>query len=126
MTPELADRAVERHVEARRTHVGKQRQDRGCRVHGLLPAPPTTLTGDHIADAPKQLTQIERGWRDMKGALTMRSIRFRRFTWPDAKMTTGQVGAGRQRQERCGLGPTDVTPSTRKLVTYRVVRPDYR
>ena len=29
------------------------------------------------------------------------------------KMTTGSVGAGRQRQQRCCPGPTDATPSTR-------------
>ncbi len=40
----------------------------------LLRTSDETLTGDDLAAAYKQLTQIERGWRDMKGALGLRPV----------------------------------------------------
>jgi len=41
---------------------------------GLLRTSDQTLTGDDIADAYKQLVHIERGWRDLKGALELRPV----------------------------------------------------
>jgi DDE family transposase len=40
----------------------------------LLRTSDTTLTPDDLAAAYKQLTAIERGWRDMKGALALRPV----------------------------------------------------
>jgi Transposase DDE domain len=40
----------------------------------LLRTSDTTLTPDDLAAAYKQLTHIERGWRDMKGALALRPV----------------------------------------------------
>src|SRR3712207_4209131 len=40
----------------------------------LLRTSDTTLTADDLAAAYKQLVAIERGWRDMKGALALRPV----------------------------------------------------
>jgi hypothetical protein len=40
----------------------------------LLRTSDVTLTGDDLAAAYKQLTAVERGWRDMKGALGLRPV----------------------------------------------------
>jgi hypothetical protein len=40
----------------------------------LLRTSDTTLTPDDLAAAHKQLLQVERGWRDMKGALGLRPV----------------------------------------------------
>ncbi len=40
----------------------------------LLRTSDTTLTPDDLAAAYKQLLQVERGWRDMKGALVLRPV----------------------------------------------------
>ncbi len=40
----------------------------------LLRTSDTTLTPDDLAAAYKQLLQVERGWRDMKGALALRPV----------------------------------------------------
>jgi len=40
----------------------------------LLRTSDTTLTPDDLAAAYKQLLQVERGWRDMKGALRLRPV----------------------------------------------------
>jgi hypothetical protein len=40
----------------------------------LLRTSDTTLAPDDLAAAYKQLTAIERGWRDMKGALALRPV----------------------------------------------------
>jgi len=40
----------------------------------LLRTSDTTLTPDDLAAAYKQLLQVERGWRDMKGALDLRPV----------------------------------------------------
>ncbi len=40
----------------------------------LLRTSDTTLTPDDLAAAYKQLLQVERGWRDMKGALGLRPV----------------------------------------------------
>jgi len=40
----------------------------------LLRPSDTTLTPDDLAAAYKQLLQVERGWRDMKGALGLRPV----------------------------------------------------
>ncbi|MQA14435.1 MAG: transposase, partial [Pseudonocardiaceae bacterium] len=40
----------------------------------LLRTSDTTLTGDDLAAAYKQLLQVERGWRDFKGALGLRPV----------------------------------------------------
>jgi hypothetical protein len=40
----------------------------------LLRTSDTTLTADDLAAAYKQLLQVERGWRDMKGALGLRPV----------------------------------------------------
>src|SRR4051812_35570894 len=41
---------------------------------GLLRTDDLTLTGEDLATAYKQLTAVERGWRDMKGALALRPV----------------------------------------------------
>ena len=41
---------------------------------GLLRTSDPTLTGEDLAAAYKQLIQVERGWRDMKGALGLRPV----------------------------------------------------
>jgi transposase len=65
----------------RRTTSGLLRIDRAAaareaRLDGkwLLRTSDETLSADDIADAYKQLTQIERGWRDLKGALELRPV----------------------------------------------------
>ena len=65
----------------RRTPSGLLRIDRAAaareaRLDGkwLLRTSDETLTGDDIADAYKQLVHIERGWRDLKGALKLRPV----------------------------------------------------
>ena len=40
----------------------------------LLRTSDTTLTPEDLAAAYKQLLQVERGWRDMKGALGLRTV----------------------------------------------------
>lgn len=40
----------------------------------LLRTSDTTLTPDDLAAAYKQLLQVERGWRDLKGALALRPV----------------------------------------------------
>src|SRR3954465_12981890 len=40
----------------------------------LLHTDDLTLTGEDLATAYKQLTAVERGWRDMKGALGLRPV----------------------------------------------------
>jgi transposase len=40
----------------------------------LLRTSDTTLTPDDLAAAYKQLLAVERGWRDMKGALKLRPV----------------------------------------------------
>jgi hypothetical protein len=69
----------------RRTPAGLLRIDRAtatreARLDGkwLLRTSDETLSSDDIADAYKQLTQIERGWRDMKGALGLRPVYHRK------------------------------------------------
>jgi hypothetical protein len=65
----------------RRTPSGLLRIDRAAATREahldgkwLLRTSDETLSGDDIAAAYKQLTQIERGWRDMKGALALRPV----------------------------------------------------
>ena len=65
----------------RRTHAGLLRVDaaaikREQHLDGkwLLRTSDTTLTPDDLAAAYKQLLQVERGWRDMKGALGLRPV----------------------------------------------------
>ena len=65
----------------RRTPSGLLRIDRGAATREahldgkwLLRTSDETLTGDDIADAYKQLVHIERGWRDLKGALELRPV----------------------------------------------------
>jgi hypothetical protein len=65
----------------RRTPAGLLRIDRGAikREAGLdgkwlLRTNDETLTPDDLAAACKQLTAVERGWRDMKGALRLRPV----------------------------------------------------
>jgi hypothetical protein len=65
----------------RRTPSGLLRIDRAAATREahldgkwLLRTSDQTLTGDDIADAYKQLVHIERGWRDLKGALELRPV----------------------------------------------------
>jgi hypothetical protein len=65
----------------RRTPSGLLRIDRAAATREahldgkwLLRTSDETLTGDDIADAYKQLVHIERGWRDLKGALELRPV----------------------------------------------------
>ena len=65
----------------RRTNAGLLRVDAGAikaeaHLDGkwLLRTSDTTLTPDDLAAAYKQLLQVERGWRDMKGALGLRPV----------------------------------------------------
>jgi len=65
----------------RRTTSGLLRVDAGAikaEVHldgkWLLRTSDTTLTPEDLAAAYKQLLQVERGWRDMKGALDLRPV----------------------------------------------------
>jgi hypothetical protein len=65
----------------RRTPAGLLRVDRAAaqresNVDGkwLLRTSDETLTAEDLAAAYKQLTQVERGWRDMKGALRLRPV----------------------------------------------------
>ena len=65
----------------RRTNEGKLRVDRAkvraeARFDGkfLLRSSDDTLTAADIAVAYKQLYEVERGWRDMKGALKLRPV----------------------------------------------------
>jgi transposase len=65
----------------RRTPAGLLRVDaavvkREAHLDGkwLLRTSDTTLTADDLAAAYKQLLQVERGWRDMKGALGLRPV----------------------------------------------------
>lgn len=49
---------------------------REAHLHGkwLLRTSDATLTPDDLAAAYKQLIAVERGWRDMKGALRLRPV----------------------------------------------------
>jgi hypothetical protein len=65
----------------RRTPAGLLRIDAGAvqaeaHLDGkwLLRTDDLTLTGEDLAAAYKQLTAVERGWRDMKGALALRPV----------------------------------------------------
>jgi hypothetical protein len=65
----------------RRTSSGLLRIDSGAvkaeaHLDGqwLLGTDDLTLTGEDLAAAYKQLTAVERGWRDMKGALALRPV----------------------------------------------------
>lgn len=65
----------------RRTGAGLLRVDAGqvkaeAHLDGkwLLRTSDTTLTPDDLAAAYKQLLQVERGWRDMKGSLDLRPV----------------------------------------------------
>jgi hypothetical protein len=65
----------------RRTSSGLLRIDRTAAAREahldgkwLLRTSDETLTSDDIADAYKQLVHIERGWRDLKGALELRPV----------------------------------------------------
>jgi len=65
----------------RRTGAGLLRIDAGAiqaeaHLDGkwLLRTDDLTLTGEDLAAAYKQLTAVERGWRDMKGALALRPV----------------------------------------------------
>jgi hypothetical protein len=65
----------------RRTPSGLLRIDRAAAAREagldgkwLLRTSDETLTADDLADAYKQLVHIERGWRDMKGALGLRPV----------------------------------------------------
>jgi hypothetical protein len=65
----------------RRTKAGLLRVDhaairREAHLDGkwLLRTSDTTLTADDLAAAYKQLIAVERGWRDMKGALALRPV----------------------------------------------------
>lgn len=65
----------------RRTNGGLLRVDhaaikREAHLDGkwLLRTSDVTLTGEDLAAAYKQLLQVERGWRDMKGALALRPL----------------------------------------------------
>ena len=64
----------------RRTTTGLLRIDRAATREAhldgkwLLRTSDETLTGDDLAAAYKQLVQIERGWRDMKGSLGLRPV----------------------------------------------------
>ena len=65
----------------RRTHGGLLRVDRAAVTRAahldgkwLLRTSDTTLTADDLAAAYKQLLAVERGWRDMKGALGLRPV----------------------------------------------------
>ena len=65
----------------RRTKTGLLRTDhaaikREAHLDGkwLLPTSDLTLTPDDLAAAYKQLIAVERGWRDMKGALALRPV----------------------------------------------------
>jgi hypothetical protein len=65
----------------RRTKDGKLRVDKGAvaaeaRFDGkfLLRSSDDSLTPSDLALAYKQLTEVERGWRDMKGALKLRPV----------------------------------------------------
>jgi len=65
----------------RRTKAGMLRLDRAAaaregRLDGkwLLRTSDETLTAEDLAAAYKQLYQVERGWRDMKGALALRPV----------------------------------------------------
>jgi len=65
----------------RRTSSGLLRIDAGAvtaeaHLDGkwLLRTDDLTLTGEDLAAAYKQLTAVERGWRDMKGALALRPV----------------------------------------------------
>jgi transposase len=65
----------------RRTPGGLLRIDRaaikrevGLDGKWLLRTNDDTLTGDDLAAAYKQLVAVERGWRDMKGALRLRPV----------------------------------------------------
>jgi len=65
----------------RRTPAGLLRLDAGAikaesHLDGkwLLRTDDLTLTGEDLAAAYKQLTAVERGWRDMKGALALRPV----------------------------------------------------
>jgi hypothetical protein len=65
----------------RRTNSGllridRQAIEREAHLDGkwLLRTSDPTLTGEDLAAAYKQLLQVERGWRDMKGALALRPV----------------------------------------------------
>jgi hypothetical protein len=65
----------------RRTRAGLLRIDRGAAAaeahldgKWLLRTSDQTLTGEDLADAYKQLMQIERGWRDLKSSLGLRPV----------------------------------------------------
>lgn len=65
----------------RRTGAGLPRVDAGAvkaEAHPdgkwLLSTADTTLTPDDLAAGYKQLLQVERGWRDMKGSLELRPV----------------------------------------------------
>lgn len=71
----------------------------------LLRTSNSTLTPEDLAAAYKTLLQVERGWRDMKGALGLRPVfHYRRGPDPRARPTvlagTAPAAGGRERHQR--------------------------
>jgi IS4 transposase len=65
-----------RRTRAGLLRIGKAAATREAHLDGkwLLRTSDETLTAADLADAYKQLIHIERGWRDMKGALGLRPV----------------------------------------------------
>jgi IS4 transposase len=57
---------------------GRKRREAHLNGKWLLRTSDVTLTGEDLAAAYKQLLQVERGWRDMKGALALRPLYYHR------------------------------------------------